>query len=109
MAQPPKQTPPARPSEDTKVQMPGRPPAVNPVDDDDEVFSDLTKAEQEAGKETLKAFGEQTKAEQQLGAKLLEQYARGERATKGPRTPPALPKPAGEPPKHNPLHGNPRG
>lgn len=86
--------------QEARVAMPGRPPQSAPVEGDDEPVTDLTKAEQEAGKETLKAFGEQLKAEQEVGAKLVEQYSQTGTSRRPTR---ALPPPSGG--KPNPLHG----
>jgi hypothetical protein len=100
-----------------KVTVPGRPPAQTPADDQSEAVSDLTKAEQEAGKETLKAFDERLKAEQEAGEKLVEQ-AGGRTARPKPPAEPEdddvkledddddEPKPVAKPAsKPNPLHG----
>lgn len=86
--------------QEARVAMPGRPPQSAPVEGDDEPVSELTKAEQEAGKETLENFGEQLKAEQELGAKLVQQNADLAKS----RLPKALPPPPSGP-KANPLHG----
>jgi hypothetical protein len=104
-----------------KVTVPGRPPAPIPADDQSEAVSDLTKAEQEAGKETLKTFGERLKAEQEAGEALVAQASGRTTRPKPPSEPEAdtdpdadtepeaddEPKPAARPSsKPNPLHGS---
>jgi hypothetical protein len=95
MATPPHKT-------DTKVVVPGRPPASRPADDLPEAVNELTKAEQEAGKLTLRTFDQRLKAEQDVGEKLVAQAAAIDRA-KRPRALKELPAP-----KSNPLHGHSR-
>jgi hypothetical protein len=108
-----------------KVAVPGRPPAPTPTDDQSEAVSDLTRAEQAAGRETLKTFDERLKAEQEVGEALIEQTETVNKAKRPKLHPQAEaaakaeteaepeddddddePKPATKPAsKPNPLHG----
>lgn len=93
---------PTKPVE-TKVPVPGRPPEHKSVEDNSEPVNDLTKAEQAAGKKTLKAFEDQLKLEQETGKRLV--------AKAGELVKARLPKQLSPPQsgsRANPLHGNPR-
>lgn len=63
---------------DVKVEMPGKAPEVAPAHEEDREVSDLTKAEQETGRQTVKDAGERLKDEQEAGSRLIKKSGNDE-------------------------------